>query len=180
MPIKLDCVHYIPTQCYDGKRCRAWCGNSTEASWGSFKLSINKFEQCKGPKRLDCCVASGEIINGSTIVYDIIVQQNVSPTKGKIVAMTKDKQFLRLQMKKPCEHLFLRPLFHTMLNVSKNCVIMKGHYNFKIDIQEVAQKYYDGSFLFGHWTFKSIFYNDECNFSCTVVEVEFSPKNKTS
>ncbi|XP_032515096.2 uncharacterized protein LOC116768473 [Danaus plexippus] len=109
------------------------------------------------------------------------INKDFVPNRGKIEAMMNDKPFIRLQMKKPCDHLFMRPLFQAILNVGPNCLVKKGKYNLNIDIQEVATKYYGGMFIYGNLSFKSVFYNDECNLSCTVIEVNFSPKNnKTS
>ncbi|KAJ0175714.1 hypothetical protein K1T71_008873 [Dendrolimus kikuchii] len=147
---------------------------------GSFDLLVTKFEYCKGPKRRDCSHAIVKLNNNSIISFDLTVEENTTPTKGKIIAISNGKEFLRLQMKKPCDHLFMRPLLQQLMNVTQDCVIVKGHYKFKVDIQDIAQKYYAGSFLYGNWTFKSMFYNEECNFSCAVVEVLLSPKTKTT
>ncbi|CAH0702308.1 unnamed protein product [Spodoptera exigua] len=98
--------------------------------------------------------------------------------KGKIVAVTNGKEFLRLQVKKPCEHLFLRPLFSSLMNVTKDCFVVKGHYKFHVDILGIAQSYFGGTFVFGNWTFKSLFYNEACNFSCANIQVILSPKKE--
>ncbi|XP_072938833.1 uncharacterized protein [Epargyreus clarus] len=117
--------------------------------------------------------------NAVTVIYNIQILENVTPSKGKIIAMANDKPLVRLQMKKPCDHLFMGPLIRAMLNVSQNCVFKKGNYSLNINIEEVAQKYYGGSFLYGNLTFRSVFYTDDCNFSCAVVQVDIFPKNKT-
>lgn len=49
--------------------------------------------------------------------------------QGKIVAMSNGKEFLRLQMKKPCDHLFMRPLLQQLMNVTQDCVILKVNKN---------------------------------------------------
>ncbi|KAF9410935.1 hypothetical protein HW555_010133 [Spodoptera exigua] len=107
---------------------------------------------------------------------------SMTPTKsnvnGKIVAVTNGKEFLRLQVKKPCEHLFLRPLFSSLMNVTKDCFVVKGHYKFHVDILGIAQSYFGGTFVFGNWTFKSLFYNEACNFSCANIQVILSPKKE--
>ncbi|XP_068632620.1 uncharacterized protein [Battus philenor] len=118
--------------------------------------------------------------NGVNLYYDIKIKENVTPNRGKIVAMANGKPLVRLQMKKPCDHLFLGPLFQSILNVTKECVFIKGHYTFNIDIEKIAQKYYGGMFLYGNITFKSVFYSDACNFSCTVVSVTFIPRNEST
>ncbi|KPJ11227.1 hypothetical protein RR48_14866 [Papilio machaon] len=120
------------------------------------------------------------MVNGVNLYYDIEIKENVIPNRGKIVASANGKQLVRLQMKKPCDHLFLGPLFQSILNVTQDCVFVKGHYTFNLDIEEVAQKYYGGMFLYGDMIFKSVFYSDMCNFSCTVVSVTFTPRNATS
>lgn len=58
-------------------------------------------------------------------------------------------------------------------------LFLQGNYHYKVDLEDIAQKYYGGAFLYGSWSFKSIFYNDECNFSCAVTGVDFVPKKKT-
>lgn len=45
--------------------------------------------------------------------------------QGKIVAITNGKEYLRFQMKKPCEHLFLKPILYSVFNITKDCVILK-------------------------------------------------------
>lgn len=37
----------------------------------------------------------------------------------------KEHLNVRLQMDHPCKHLFLRPLFHIILNVSQDCMVLK-------------------------------------------------------
>lgn len=46
------------------------------------------------------------------------------------MAMANGKEFLRLQVKKTCEHLFLRPLLGAMLNITADCVVLKVWYFF--------------------------------------------------
>ncbi|CAG4973992.1 unnamed protein product [Parnassius apollo] len=149
-------------------------------NFGTFKLNVTSLVTCKGPKRKDCCEVTTWMQDGVTMFYDITVKEDIMPTKGKIVAMVNGKPLIRLQMKKPCDHLFLKPLFMSLLNVTKDCVFVKGHYKFILDIEDVAQKYYGGMFLYGNMTFKSVFYSDHCNLSCTVVSVTFTPRNSTS
>ncbi|XP_035434285.2 uncharacterized protein LOC118265492 [Spodoptera frugiperda] len=153
--------------------------SSAQKEYGTFNLTITQFDICKGPKQKDCAHSTASISNTSTsLIYEIDVLQNVSPTKGKIVAVTNSKEFLRLQVKKPCEHLFLRPLFSSLMNVTKDCYVVKGHYKFQVDILAIAQSYFGGTFVFGNWTFKSLFYNDACNFSCANIQVVMSPKKE--
>ncbi|XP_050665069.1 uncharacterized protein LOC126965480 [Leptidea sinapis] len=147
---------------------------------GKFSLQITKLEICKGPKQKSCCDVRAEIENGVNLAYDIVIKQDVVPTRGKVEATINGSPFVRLQMKKPCDHLFMKPLFQSMLNVTQNCVFVKGHYFIHIDIEKVAEKYYGGEFVYGNLTFKSVFYNEQCNFSCTVIQVEMSPKKNQS
>ncbi|XP_038214611.1 uncharacterized protein LOC119834342, partial [Zerene cesonia] len=143
---------------------------------GEFSLKVKHVDLCKGPKRKDCCEISASLENEVNLLYDIVIKEDVIPTRGKIVATINGQPLIRLQMKKPCDHLFMKPLFQAILNVTQQCVFIKGTYHLSINLENVAQKYYGGMFLFGNLTFKSMFYNDQCNFSCTVVQVEFVPK----
>ncbi|XP_045494826.1 uncharacterized protein LOC123693680, partial [Colias croceus] len=144
---------------------------------GEFSLHVKEVELCKGPKRKDCCVISAKMSTDEVnLLYDIVIKKDVIPTRGKVVATINGQPLIRLQMKNPCDHLFMKPLFQAILNVTQQCVFVKGTYHLSINIENVAQKYYGGMFLYGNLTFKSMFYNDECNFSCTVIQVEFKPK----
>ncbi|KPI92729.1 hypothetical protein RR46_13950 [Papilio xuthus] len=147
------------------------CVNVAAENYGLFTLKVTDLDTCKGPKRRDCSIITARMENGVNLFYDIDIKENVIPNRGKIVASANGKQLVRLQMKKPCDHLFMGPLFQSILN---------GHYAFNIDLEKVAQKYYGGMFLYGDMTFKSVFYSDDCNFSCTVVSVTFTPRNTTS
>ncbi|KAI5636169.1 hypothetical protein NE865_11149 [Phthorimaea operculella] len=143
---------------------------------GEFDLSVERFEPCRGPKR-SCSVVKAKIIDASKVSYDMVVTQNMRLTKSKITASANGKQLLRLQTKNPCDHLFFKPLLQSMINVTGNCDVHKGHYNFYVDVGEIARTYYHGAFIYGKITFKSVFFNNECNLSCTVVKVTLSPKN---
>ncbi|XP_045768672.1 uncharacterized protein LOC123869716 [Maniola jurtina] len=154
------------------------CHCDTPQSYGEFILKITDLEVCKGPKRKDCINMTARLENGTNLLIDAQLKENVIPTRGKVEAMMNNKPLLRLQMKKPCDHLFMKPLFQQIYNVSQNCEFKKGDYNLKVDIEDVAKKYYSGMFIYGKYTFKSVFYNDECNFSCVILAVTFSPKNK--
>ncbi|XP_039751362.1 uncharacterized protein LOC120627427 [Pararge aegeria] len=142
---------------------------------GEFILKITNLEVCKGPKQTDCNDMSARLENGTTLLLNVHVKEDVIPNRGKVEAMLNNKPLLRLQMKNPCDHLFMKPLFQRIYNVT-NCQFKKGHYNLSINIEDVAQRYYGGMFIYGTYTFKSVFYNDQCNFSCVTLEVTFSPK----
>ncbi|XP_063893626.1 uncharacterized protein LOC135117708 [Helicoverpa armigera] len=142
---------------------------------GKFNLTITQFDVCKGPKQKDCAVLQAGISNYHSLYIDLNVLQRISPSKGKIVAYSNGKEFLRLQVKKPCDHLFLRPLFNSIMNITKDCYVIKGHYKYSIDILSIAQSYFGGTFILGNWTFKSVFYSDVCNLSCANIYVVMSP-----
>ncbi|XP_041984089.1 uncharacterized protein LOC121736768 [Aricia agestis] len=142
---------------------------------GKFKLKILRLNLCKGPKRLDCCKISANVVNSTHLDYTIEIVKTNIPNRGK-VSITMNKQpLLRLQMKKPCDHLYMKGLFQTILNATQRCEFQKGKYHIDIDIDDVAKAYYGGEFLYGNMTFKSVFYNDECNFSCTEIDANFTP-----
>ncbi|KAL0881045.1 hypothetical protein ABMA27_002180 [Loxostege sticticalis] len=150
-----------------------------EKNFGKFNLILDKFKTCKGPKRKDCCNISFVIVNQTAVDYDLVLNRPVLITKGKVTARTNGSDFLRLQMRNPCDHLFMKEIMRTTLNATQKCVIKPGHYQMVFDINNIAQTYYGGAFLYGHFTFKSLFMTNDCNLSCTEVEVNFVPKNRT-
>ncbi|KAF9410931.1 hypothetical protein HW555_009120, partial [Spodoptera exigua] len=93
---------------------------------------------------------------------------------AKVFAISNGNEFLRLQLNKPCNNLFINPMLTSLFNLTSNCIIKKGHYNFVINFEEILRAYYGGMHLYGLYSFKSIFYGDQCNFSCTVIEVQIS------
>ncbi|XP_075974095.1 uncharacterized protein LOC142975245 [Anticarsia gemmatalis] len=154
--------------------------SEAQKNYGAFNLSITQFDVCKGPKQKDCAHASATISSYNTLMYKITVTRNIIPSKGKIIASSNGKEFLRLQVKKTCEHLFLKPLLGALMNLTDNCLVQKGHYEFSIDIETIAKSYFGGTFVFGNWTFKSVFYGDDCNLSCSIIKVEMAPREYTS
>ncbi|XP_061704042.1 uncharacterized protein LOC133515513 [Cydia pomonella] len=54
--------------------------------------------------------------------------------------------------------------------------IFQGLYQNEVDVGGYITNYFGGSFFYGNVTFKSSFYSDECNFSCTSIGVELTPK----
>ncbi|XP_050346927.1 uncharacterized protein LOC126771215 [Nymphalis io] len=148
----------------------------TPKNYGEFSLKIIKFDVCKGPKRRDCTNLTANVHNETNLIINLEIKENVTINRGKIVSMINNKPLVRLQMKNPCDHLFMKAMFLTIFNVSRNCGFTKSNHVLNVDIAEVAKNYYGGMFLYGNITFKSAFYNDECNFSCTVVEVNLFPK----
>ncbi|CAF4835677.1 unnamed protein product [Pieris macdunnoughi] len=148
--------------------------------YGTFSVHVNDLKLCKGPKRRDCCDIKAKMLNDVDLSYDIVIKEDVIPTRGKIFASLNGKNVIRFQMKKPCDHLFIKPLFQAILNVTDNCVFRKGNHHLQLNLDTVAQKYYGGMFLYGNMTFKSVFYNDACNLSCTIVQVQLVPKTNTT
>ncbi|XP_047530445.1 uncharacterized protein LOC125066421 [Vanessa atalanta] len=149
------------------------------AEIGEFSLKIIKFNVCKGPKRIDCTNLTTSILNETNLIINLEIKKNLTVNRGKIVSLVNNKPLVRLQMKNPCDHLFMKTMFQTILNITQNCIFIKSKKFLNVDIDEIAKNYYGGMFLYGNITFKSVFYNDECNFSCTVAEVALSPrKNK--
>ncbi|XP_035433909.2 uncharacterized protein LOC118265218 [Spodoptera frugiperda] len=140
--------------------------------YGTFNLTLTGADKCRGPKHKDCATMQVEISDHNILYYDVNVTQNVILTKGKIIAMTKGKEYIRFQLKKPCEHLFLKPILYAIYNITKDCAISKGRYQYNVDVQKITQSYYGGNFLLGNWTFRSLFYSDECNFYCLDIKVQ--------
>lgn len=62
-----------------------WCSmefiNIVITFQGTFNLTITEFEMCKGPKQKDCTIPKASINNSSSLDFDLIVLQNVTPTK---------------------------------------------------------------------------------------------------
>ncbi|XP_047984700.1 uncharacterized protein LOC125225164 [Leguminivora glycinivorella] len=109
------------------------------------------------------------------IVVTFNVTKTLTLTKGKIVMFAVDKE-IRLQIGNPCKHIFVKPIFETLFNVTKKCQIEKGLYQRDVDLEDYITSYFGGSFFYGNVTFKSTFYSDECNFTCSNVGVELTPK----
>nr|XP_034826748.1 uncharacterized protein LOC117984233 [Maniola hyperantus] len=131
---------------------------------------------CKGPKRYDCCNTAVNIENGKRMLLSMDVKSNVIPNRGKISIMVNGQLLVRMQLKKPCDHIFLKPLIQKLLNATQECEIQKGLYNMSFDIERLAQEYYGGMFFYGNLTFKALIYNDKCNFFCILIEAILSPK----
>ncbi|XP_047019825.1 uncharacterized protein LOC124630134 [Helicoverpa zea] len=146
-------------------------GVSSDINYGSFNLTVTGVDICKGPKHKDCSSMTVQLTEHNLLKYDINVTQTLLITKGKIMAIQAGREHLRLHMKKPCEHLFLRPIFQTFFNVTKDCAVLKGRYQYNVDVQKITQSYYGGNFLLGNFIFKSMFYSDDCNFYCAGVKV---------
>ncbi|XP_047019712.1 uncharacterized protein LOC124630046 [Helicoverpa zea] len=142
--------------------------------YGSFGLVVTKVELCKGPKRKDCSIYRVKLHNNVTINFDVQITENMSPVKGKVLAISKGKEFLRLQISKPCEHIFVKPIITSLFNITNNCIIKKGRYLFTINFEEVLRAYYGGMHFYGLYAFKALFYGDSCNLSCSVIEVMIS------
>ncbi|KAI8422638.1 hypothetical protein MSG28_006417 [Choristoneura fumiferana] len=88
-------------------------------------MLITKFDVCTGPRNKDCTVLNATILGGGNLNVDVKVKQNCNPSKAKILVISNGKELVRLQMNKPCDHLFLRPLLESLFTVTKNCVILK-------------------------------------------------------
>ncbi|KAF9806280.1 hypothetical protein SFRURICE_008264, partial [Spodoptera frugiperda] len=122
---------------------------------GSFNVIVTRAEICHGPKRNDCTDIHVTIKNNVSLDVDVVVNENMSPNKAKVFAISNGNEMMRLQLSKPCENLF-------------------GHYKFSLNYEEILRAYYGGLHLYGLYTFKSILYGDQCNFSCTIIEVQIS------
>ncbi|XP_028040636.1 uncharacterized protein LOC114250810 [Bombyx mandarina] len=143
---------------------------------GPISIAVSRFEKCKGPRRRDCSDVNLDLNNGIFITYDLLVKSYIKLTTGRIVATSNGKEMVRFQMKTPCDHFLVQSLFKIYLNLSKECAVKKGHYVFKVNLQDLSQKYFDGKYFYGNWTFRSVFAGSECNFMCTILEVLMSPK----
>ncbi|XP_028042503.1 uncharacterized protein LOC114252195 [Bombyx mandarina] len=144
--------------------------------YGPVSVAVSRFEKCKGPRRRDCSDVELDLNNGILITYDLLVKSYIKLTTGRIVATSKGKEMMRFQMKTPCDHLLVQSLFKIYFNLSKECAVKKGHYVFKVNLQDLSQKYFEGNYFYGNWTFRSVFAGSECNFLCTIMEVIISPK----
>nr|XP_053612631.1 uncharacterized protein LOC128676519 [Plodia interpunctella] len=147
-------------------------------SFGKFEIIIDNLEMCKGPKRKDCTIWDMKVDNKRILVYNLTITQNVAPLKVKVVISSNGKELVRLQMARVCENVFMKPLFTSMFNATKQCVIPKGYFHHELDMQEIFQQYYGGEFLLGKAVFRSVINNDDCNFSCSVINVTFAPNGK--
>ncbi|KAL0881043.1 hypothetical protein ABMA27_002178 [Loxostege sticticalis] len=152
------------------------CNFSCTIIDGKFDLRVTKFETCKGPKAKNCSELKTEILNRTTVHIDVVIKETTKLSKGKILVKANGKNIIRMQMKNPCEHIFLRPIFMAAYNMSKNCLCPKGRFINNFNIEGICKKYYDGSFLYGNITIQTILHSDVCNFSCSIVEVEMYPK----
>ncbi|XP_073949044.1 uncharacterized protein [Choristoneura fumiferana] len=128
-------------------------------------MRLTSFDVCSGPKAKNCTSLRANITSKNVIYADFQVFKTCSPVKGKILSSANGKELTRLQMNKPCEHLFLKPLFTTLFNLTKNCLVLKGDYSKKIDIGHLFNSYFASSFFYGNVSIRSHFYNDECNFA---------------
>ncbi|XP_045768452.1 uncharacterized protein LOC123869516 [Maniola jurtina] len=151
--------------------------SSSHKNFGSFNYNVSNIVMCKGPKRYDCCNTAVKIENGKRMLLSVDVKSNVIPNRGKISITVNGQLLVRMQLKKPCNNIFLKPLIQKLLNVTQECEIQQGLYNMSFDIERLAQEYYGGMFFYGNLTFKSLIYNDNCNFFCMLIEAILSPKN---
>ncbi|XP_028042564.1 uncharacterized protein LOC114252258, partial [Bombyx mandarina] len=143
---------------------------------GPISITTSRFEKCKGPRRRDCSDVKLDLNNGIFITYDILVKSYIKLTTGRIVAVSNGKEITRYQMKTPCDNFLVQTMFKIHLNVSNECAVKKGHYVFKLNLQDISQKYFDGNYFYGNWTFRTVFAGSECNFLCAVMELIISPK----
>ncbi|KAI8422640.1 hypothetical protein MSG28_006419 [Choristoneura fumiferana] len=88
-------------------------------------MRLTSFDVCSGPKAKNCTSLRANITSKNVIYADFQVFKTCSPVKGKILSSANGKELTRLQMNKPCEHLFLKPLFTTLFNLTKNCLVLK-------------------------------------------------------
>ncbi|XP_059046567.1 uncharacterized protein LOC131842089 [Achroia grisella] len=131
---------------------------------------------CKGPKSKECGIWKYDLLNETYLSFEVNITQNVPSLKVKIIMSSNGKVMFRLQSNKLCDHLYLRPLLESFFNVTQDCIIQKGYYVFAADIENIAQTYYGGSFIYGNLTFKSVFNNNDCNLSCGLISVNLYPK----
>ncbi|KAL0831453.1 hypothetical protein ABMA28_002254 [Loxostege sticticalis] len=143
---------------------------------GKFDLRVTNVGVCKGPKAKNCTELKTGVLNRTTIYSDLLIKETTKLSKGKILIKANGKNVIRIQMKSPCHHIFLRSLFMAAYNMSQNCLCPKGRFINNFNIEGICKKYYDGSFLYGNITIQTILHSDVCNFSCSIVEVEMYPK----
>ncbi|KAL0831454.1 hypothetical protein ABMA28_002255 [Loxostege sticticalis] len=146
-----------------------------ENNFGKFDLKVSNFVTCKGPKTKNCTEIKTGVLNRTSVRFDILIKQTTKLSKGKILVKSNGKNIIRMQMKSPCEHIFLRSIFEAAYNMS-NCLCPKGRFINDFNIETISRKYYDGSFLYGNITFQTTLHSDVCNFSCTIIDVEMYPK----
>ncbi|CAH2232925.1 jg12428 [Pararge aegeria aegeria] len=106
---------------------------------GKFTLQLSEISMCKGPKRSECSNNNARIENRSHMLINMDVQKNVIPTRGKVLVLLNGQTLVRLQMKKPCDHVFLKPVFQKLLNVTQYCEFAKGEFILKITNLEVCK-----------------------------------------
>ncbi|XP_062527589.1 uncharacterized protein LOC134199900 [Bombyx mori] len=147
-------------------------------NFGPFTLKLEKAIECKGPKRKNCTDVLIKIDN-PIIEYNILVKEDVSPSKGKITAIANNTEMFIIHSQSPCTNLFIKYFYHKYLNMTNSCIVKKGRYVFELNINEVFASFYKGVHVFGVWTFKALFYNENCNFDCSLMTMNFLPKRKT-
>ncbi|XP_047992739.1 uncharacterized protein LOC125231312 [Leguminivora glycinivorella] len=137
--------------------------SSSPSGYGPFQLHLTKFDACPGPKIKNCTYLdpSGTEIETGILVTKVTVLENTTPSKGKLLVLSNGKELLRLQMTNPCKHLFLRPLLEKMFKVSKNCLILKGNYTIKLNVEEMVESYFGGKFFYGNGKIVSLAPNGE-------------------
>ncbi|XP_026732751.1 uncharacterized protein LOC113497405 [Trichoplusia ni] len=144
--------------------------------------------------------------------FDLLVKETVALTVGKITAIRNKQETnqLAFQMKKPCDHYFIREMFKRFLKVTDDCVVKKvimslclywycttlhhyililslfqGNYHIQLNIESTVRRIYGHKFMYGNWSFKSLFYDENCNMHCSTMNFTVSPKpsgigNKTN
>ncbi|PZC83673.1 hypothetical protein B5X24_HaOG207200 [Helicoverpa armigera] len=149
----------------------------TLLEYGEFDVKMTNIEICNGPKRRTCADFSFEIVNDVILKSEMNVKEDMKTVKGKIVGTLNGKELLRVQVKNLCDHIFLKPVIQSILNNSDHCSVSKGHYQFSVDMQTIARRFYGGKFIYGDWAFKWIFHAEYCNFQCATLYLTMSPKS---
>ncbi|RVE49159.1 hypothetical protein evm_006166 [Chilo suppressalis] len=149
-----------------------------DGDYGNFELTVTEFRQCKGPKSANCTYIHIDVASNSSVLHNVTVLKPMKLKKGKITIKINGKTFLRFLMNSPCTHLFLKQIFIAAYQMTKDCLIKKGNYPMFFDIRKLANEYYGGNFIYGNLTFETVLTGDDCNFSCTYLDVMMAPKDQ--
>ncbi|XP_037298456.1 uncharacterized protein LOC115443884 [Manduca sexta] len=150
----------------------------SEKNYGSVDVIITKLEVCKGPKRVDCTIETAQMTSNHSFKDTLSLKEDVNLTSGKIIGSQNGKDLIKYNMKNPCDNLLIHSLLKAYVNISDDCMISKGEYEYVVDVNTISQKFYHGVFFYGNWTFKTVLYSTNCNALCNHVDLLISQRKK--
>ncbi|XP_026732859.1 uncharacterized protein LOC113497492 [Trichoplusia ni] len=154
--------------------------NRMGGNYYSGKLS--RFEACKGPKRKNCTDLKVSLTDEYTMYFDLRVKENVALTWGRVktIKNKQDSNGINLQMKKPCDHFFVRQSLKKNLKVTDDCILKKGHYIVSESIKDTYRNYSPTSeYNLGYMEFQVLFIGSQCNVMCFYLNIFTEYSNST-